>query len=294
MNKVYKVGDATVTRVTEMTLSGVPPEVYFAGSWDPAFLEKNRNILPAGLIDGDSQLVVSIGTWVVKTPDHTILIDTATGNDKNLPYNPELSNLRLPYLDRLLEAGVTPEDVDYVLLTHLHVDHVGWNTRLAGGKWIPTFPNATYVFPLSEQQYYSSPASHNKENEPNFNAYEESVLPVVEAGMIKTISPEGEEFLDMFKFIPTPGHSIGQMSISLTSGGEEALFGADVMHHPFQVYHPEWNSMYCEFTEQARVSRRRVLDYVADRPIIYFSTHFPGSSAGYVTRDGNGFKWEFI
>ncbi|GMA63044.1 MBL fold metallo-hydrolase [Alicyclobacillus fastidiosus] len=294
MTKVYKVGDVTVTRVTEMTISGIQPEIYFPGSWSPAFLKENRDTLPSGVIDSNSQLIVSIGTWVVKTPNHTILIDTATGNDKNLPYNPDLSNLQLPYLERLKDAGVTPEDVDYVLLTHLHVDHVGWNTRLVDGKWVPTFPNAKYVLPLSEQQYYSSTASHNKANEANFNAYEESVLPVVEAGLTQTIGPEGGEFLDIFKFIPSPGHSIGQMSISLTSGGEEALFGADVMHHPFQVYNPEWNSMYCEFAEQARISRRWALNYVADRPIIYFSTHFPESAAGYVTRSGNGFKWEFI
>ncbi|CAH0119699.1 MULTISPECIES: MBL fold metallo-hydrolase [unclassified Paenibacillus] len=292
--KVYQVGDVTVTRVTEMMLDGIPPEVYFAGSWDPKFLEENRNSLPSGLIDGNSQLIVSIGTWVVKTPKHTILIDTATGNDKNLPLNPDLANLELPYLERLKEAGVTPEEVDYVLLTHLHVDHVGWNTKLVDGKWVPTFPNAKYVFPLAEQQYYSSEASHNKANEANFNVYEESVLPVVEAGLTQTISPEGGKFLDIFTFIPTPGHSIGQMSIHLKTGGEESLFGADVMHHPFQVFNPEWNSMYCEFTDQARVSRLRVLESIADRPIIYFSTHFPESAAGYVTRSGDGYKWDFI
>ncbi|MFB0843313.1 MBL fold metallo-hydrolase [Paenibacillus oleatilyticus] len=292
--KVYQVGDVSITRVTEMVLGGISPEIYFAGSWNPAFLEENRNCLPAGLIDGNSQLIVSIGTWVVKTPKHTILIDTATGNDKNLPLNPALANLQLPYLERLQEAGVSPEEVEYVLLTHLHVDHVGWNTKLVDGRWVPTFPNATYVFPLAEQQYYSSGASHNKENEANFNVYEESVLPVVEAGLTQTIGPEGGELLDIFKFIPTPGHSIGQMSISLTSGGEEALFGADVMHHPFQVFNPEWNSMYCEFTEQARISRRRVLESIADRPVIYFSSHFPESAAGYVIRSGDGFKWDFV
>ncbi|MBV6716573.1 MBL fold metallo-hydrolase [Paenibacillus chitinolyticus] len=292
--KVYQVGDVTVTRVMEMMLDGIPPEVYFPGSWDPMFLEENRNSLPAGLIDGNSQLIVSIGTWVVKTPKHTILIDTATGNDKNLPLNPDLADLQLPYLERLKEAGVTPEEVGYVLLTHLHVDHVGWNTKLVDGKWVPTFPNAKYVFPLAEQQYYSSEASHNKANEVNFNVYEESVLPVVEAGLTQTIGPEGGEFLDIFKFIPTPGHSIGQMSIGLKSGGEEALFGADVMHHPLQVYNPQWNSMYCEFTDQARISRLRVLEFIADRPVIYFSTHFPESAAGYVTRSGDGYKWDFI
>lgn len=292
--KIYTVGETTVTRVTEMVISGVPPEIYFPGTWDPSFLEENKESFSEGLIDENSQLIVSIGTWVVKTPQHTILIDTATGNDKNLPLNPDLANLHLPYLERLQEADVTPEEVDYVLLTHLHVDHVGWNTKLVDGKWVPTFPNAKYVFPIKEQEYYSSEASHNKENEANFNVYEESVLPVIEAGLTETIGPEGGKFLDIFTFIPTPGHSIGQMSIRLSSGDEEALFGADIMHHPFQVMRPDWNSMYCEFGDQARISRLWALEYIADRPIIYFSTHFPESSAGYVTRSEDSFNWHFI
>ncbi|MFS0725186.1 hypothetical protein [Paenibacillus sp. 1P07SE] len=128
----------------------------------------------------------------------------------------------------------------------------------------------------------------------NFNVYEESVLPVVEAGLTQTIGPEGGEFLDLFTFIPTPSHSIGQMSIRLKSGEEEALFCADVMHHPFQVYNPEWNSVYCEFPDQARISRLQVLELIADRAVIYFSTHFPGSAAGYVTSSGDKYKWDFI
>lgn len=293
MSKIYKVGDVTVTRVTEMVIKGVPQEYYFAGGWDSSFLEEHKEALVPGVLDENGQLVVSIGTWVVKTPKHTILIDTATGNDKNLPGFPELANLQLPYLERLKEAGVTPEQVDYVLLTHLHVDHVGWNTRLVDGRWVPTFPNAKYIFPKAEQAYYSTPASHNKANEPSLNVYEESVLPVIEAGLTQTVGPGGGEVLEGFTFIPSPGHSIGQMSIRLTSKGEEALFGGDVMHHPFQVYRPDWNSMYCEFAEQARISRRWALEHAAEHRALYFSTHFPESSAGFVTRKGDRFSWSF-
>lgn len=109
-----------------------------------------------------------------------------------------------------------------------------------------------------------------------------------------TIGPEGGEILDGIKFIPSPGHSIGQMSISLTLRGEEALFAVDVMHHPIQVYRPEWNSCFCEFAEQARKSRLWALEYAADRNALYFSTHFANTSAGYVTRDGDGFSWRYV
>lgn len=292
-SKIYKVGDVTVRRINELetnehTAKDLIPD------WDPSFLEQHKDWLIEGSMERDLEhVIITIGTWIVQTPKHTILIDTSTGNNKSLPYNPGLSNLQLPYLQWLEEAGVTPEDVDYVLLTHLHYDHVGWNTKLVDGKWVPTFPNAKYVFPKSEDIYYASSDSHNEANKVSFNCYEESVLPIIEAGLAEYIGPEGGEFLEGITFIPSPGHSIGQMSISLTSRGEEALFASDVMHHPIQVYRPEWNSCYCEFNEQARVSRRWALAYAADRNTLYFSTHFPGSSAGYVSRDGDGFKWRY-
>jgi glyoxylase-like metal-dependent hydrolase (beta-lactamase superfamily II) len=293
-SKIYKVGDVTVRRLNELETNGFTLKDLIP-DWDPSFLEQHKDWLVPGSIDQDLQhVIITIGTWIVKTPKHTILIDTATGNDKNLPANTGLANLQLPYIQWLKEAGVAPEDVDYVLLTHLHYDHVGWNTKLVDGKWVPTFPNAKYVFPKTEEKYYDSLDSHKKENNPSFNSYEESVLPIIQAGLAEYIGPEGGDFLEGIKFIPSPGHSIGQMSISLTSRGEEAFFASDVMHHPIQVYRPEWNSCFCEFDEQARESRRWALAYAADRNALYFGTHFPGSSVGYISRDGDGFKWRYV
>lgn len=147
--------------------------------------------------------------------------------------------------------------------------------------------------PKIEEKFFGSPESHNEANQVSINAYEESVLPIIQAGLAEFIGPEGGDFIDGIKFIPSAGHSIGQMSISITSRGEEAFFASDVLHHPIQVYHPEWNSCFCEFDEQARESRLWALAYAADRNALYFGTHFPGTSAGYVTRDGDGYEWRY-
>ncbi|OXM82898.1 MBL fold metallo-hydrolase [Paenibacillus rigui] len=292
-SKIYKVGDVTIRRLNELETNGFTAKGLIP-DWDPSILEQHKDWLVQGSMEEDLEhVIITIGTWIVKTPKHTILIDTAIGNDKNLPASTGLANLQLPYIQWLKEAGVAPEDVDYVLLTHLHYDHVGWNTKLVDGKWVPTFPNAKYVFPKTEENYYDSLGTNNEANNPSINAFEESVLPIIQAGLAEYIGPEGGEYLEGIKFIPSPGHSIGQMSISVTSRGEEAFFASDVMHHPIQVYRPEWNSCFCEIDEQARESRLWALAYAADRNVLYLGTHFPGSSAGYVSRDGDGFKWRY-
>jgi glyoxylase-like metal-dependent hydrolase (beta-lactamase superfamily II) len=173
------------------------------------------------------------------------------------------------------------------------VDHVGWNTTLHNGRWKPTFPNARYVFPRAEEEYYSSPASHNEVNIPSLGVYEDSVYPIIEAGLAQRIGPEGGQYLDNFEFVPTKGHSIGHMSIRLTSKGDEAIFGGDIMHHPTQIHRPDWNTVFCEYGDGALRARREIVDALAKRKAIYFSTHFPGSSAGYVGHKGQGFTWTY-
>jgi len=292
-NRVYRVGEATVTRVSELSLDSNTPE-YLYPQWEPSFIQEHEKWLVPGNMDRTrTHVFQSIHTWVLRTKQHTILIDTGAGNDKERIWMPRLNRLKSPYLERLKAAGVTPAMVDYVILTHLHVDHVGWNTQLVDGAWEPTFPNATYVFSKSEQKHYSDPENYPVNNRVKFIVYKDSVLPVIQAGQAEIIEPDGTEFLEGISLYPVPGHSIGQMAVCLTSGGKEALFGGDVMHHPIQVYRPEWNSVYCEDALQARASRRWALDYLADRHALFFSSHFAETSAGRVTRRGGSFVWQF-
>ncbi|MBB4289248.1 glyoxylase-like metal-dependent hydrolase (beta-lactamase superfamily II) [Rhizobium leguminosarum] len=294
LGKEYHIAGVTVRKVQEQYLHDVPPSFLYPS----AKAEEIKAIGPrlAGIdMDEDRDtLVVSIHTWLVKTPDHVILIDTGSGNDKERPRNPGFHHQTIPFLDRLRRAGVAPEDVDFVINTHLHVDHSGWNTVLQDGKWVPTFKNARYIFPRVEQEYYSSTASHNDVNIPSSGVYEDSVWPVIDAGIADFIDSEGGTFLDRFTFLPTPGHSIGHMSVLLEADNESAIFAGDVMHHPIQVERPDFNTVFCEFLDLAAQSRRRVLELTADKHAMYFSTHFPGSSAGYVTRDGEKFRWSYV
>jgi glyoxylase-like metal-dependent hydrolase (beta-lactamase superfamily II) len=182
---------------------------------------------------------------------------------------PMLDHLHQPYLERLAAAGVEPGAIDYVLITHLHADHVGWNTRWLEERWVPTFPHATYVFSALEQKYCAGLTSGDGRvqavlSEANLGTpvrtlvsgvYADSVAPIVESGLAKLIQIEGSEFIDGFSFYPTPGHSIDHATIFLRSEGETALFGGDVLHHPLEIYQPDIVSMFCVFPGAARKSR---------------------------------------
>jgi glyoxylase-like metal-dependent hydrolase (beta-lactamase superfamily II) len=199
-------------------------------------------------------------------------------------------HLDTPYLDRLKAAGVEREQVDFVLITHIHTDHVGWNTVLVNKRWTPTFPNATYVFPQRGHEDFSSAEGRTR---PNYAIYEDSILPVMAAGQARRIGPEGGDVLPDISYLPTPGHSRDHMSISLSSQGEEALFAGDVMHHPVQVGAPGLNSIFCADPLEARHSRGRMLAYCAERDVTCFSSHFAETSAGRIIRENDAYRWIF-
>jgi glyoxylase-like metal-dependent hydrolase (beta-lactamase superfamily II) len=290
-NKIHKIGDLTVTKIEEQVIPGIPPAYLYPKMSAEEFAAVEPGLAADDLGSTRSDFNVSVHTWLVRTPKHTILVDTGSGNNKEHPQNPLFHRLNLPYLTRLADAGVRPEDVDYVFNTHLHVDHVGWNTVLEKDKWIPTFPNARYVMPSVERDYYSSAASHNEVNVPSLGTYEDSVLPIIEAGLVDFVGPEGGPVLDDFLFVPTPGHSIGHMSIQFSSKEQNAIFAGDVMHSPAQVVRPDINSVFCEFLDQAKDSRMKILDHVAQNEALYFGTHFAGHSVGRITKGERGYLW---
>lgn len=288
--RFYAVGNARITRIVDLPLNQIPAvQVY--PEWQHAAVASYTDALTERDMSADHMhLNQSVHSWLVQTPQHTILIDTGSGNDKQRPDNRIFDQLHTPFLDRLADAGVRPEQVDFVLLTHLHVDHVGWNTRWENGKWVPTFPNAQYVFPLEEFRFYSEPANVRP---PSYGSFEDSVQPIVDAGQAMMIEPNGEEIVDGLAFHSSPGHSHAHTSISLTSVGAYALFGGDVLHTPVQVYCPEWNSVFCEFAEAARASRYWALEHAVEHDALYFSTHFTAPSAGRITRRADGYAWQY-
>ncbi len=286
----FQVGDVSVTRVTEQHGPGFAPEFLYP-DWDPAMLRDRRaELLPDLFSEAEGKFISSIHTWVVRTRHHTILVDSCAGNDKHRPSLPRFNQLQLPFLDRLAAAGVAPEGVDFVLCTHLHADHCGWNTRLVDGRWVPTFPNARYVFSKAEHDYWSGPAGRE-----GFHAgvFADSVLPVIESGQAMMIDGAGAVG-DGLLLHPTPGHSPGHVAVQLMSEGQEAVFSGDIMHQPVQVWRPEWNSRFCEDGAAARASRRWLLDHAAERQAAVFTAHFARSSVGRVARRGDRFDWRFL
>jgi glyoxylase-like metal-dependent hydrolase (beta-lactamase superfamily II) len=240
------------------------------------------------------RLVTSVHSWLIRTDRHTILLDCCGGNHKERPGLARFHQRDTPYLARLRAAGAAPEDIDVVLCTHLHADHVGWNTMLRDGRWVPTFPNASYLFSRAEDEYGDPRRNPAADADPQRGrAYRDSVLPVIEAG--QAVLLDGTHAIDDSMVVePAPGHTPGHVVLKLHDRGERALFCGDALHHPLQVYAPHWNSRFCEVPEQALVTRRRLLEHCAEQGALLFPVHFGAPHVGAITKDAAGFALRFV
>ncbi len=226
-------------------------------------------------------------SFVVRHGKTTILIDTCFGNDKERPDFLLGHRLQNPYLERLRAAGCAPEDVDIVLCTHFHVDHVGWNTRLENGRWVPTFPNARYI--LSSEEYRRFAPEHRTTEPPPFlDIFEDSVLPIIQAGQAEFVSGE-HAVHELLTIVPTPGHTPGHISIRAGRGAETGVFLGDVIHNPVQMALPDLNSAYCEDGPTARATRRALLEAAVEGNHLLIPGHFAAPHIGRVRPAGNGF-----
>lgn len=288
---IYTVGDARVACVVDCVLESFTPQRLFP-DWDEAG-QRLAQRLPETLSADEQHVLLSIHSWVVWRRGKTIIIDTGAGNDKDRPHAPYFDHIKTPYLERLAGIGVVPEAVDYVLHTHLHVDHVGWNTRLVDGQWRPTFPKARHIFSAKEYAFFTDPANLSERRQTSFQVQSDSVKPIVEAGLADMITVTGDEVIPGFSFHSTPGHTVDHASIVLESGQARALFAGDVLHHPVQVFKPELMSVFDPERERPLRSRLWALDYAARHDAIWFSSHFSAPSAGRVTRVADGYDWHF-
>ncbi|MDU6750227.1 MAG: MBL fold metallo-hydrolase, partial [Bradyrhizobium sp.] len=227
-------------------------------------------------------------SYVVKTPHHTILIDSCIGNDK--PRARPVWNMKTDdtYMRALDAAGMSVDDIDIVMCTHLHTDHVGWNTRRDNDRWVPTFPNARYLFAQREYDYWV--AQNAKAEVPPFA---DSVLPVVEAKRADIVM---DDFAigDHVRLVPTPGHTPGHVAIALGKGKDDAVFAGDLIHSPLQLAYPELSPKFDVDPAQAAVTRRTFLERYGDTATVCCTAHFPSPSAGRIKRKGNGFSCEAI
>jgi glyoxylase-like metal-dependent hydrolase (beta-lactamase superfamily II) len=285
-----RLGGFSIARVPEWEGPAFAPEVLFP-DYDPAFAEAHAHLLGPDLLDRSSgMLVMSFHAYLLKTPAATVLIDTCIGNGKDRPQRPQWHRLESSFLSDLEQAGIAPEAVDFVLCTHLHWDHVGWNTRRSDGRWVPSFPNARYVFARDEVSYWDEVARQGGDS-PHALAFRDSVQPILEAGQALLVDGD----CDLFHGITierAPGHTPGNVIVHARSEGTAAIFSGDVIHHPVQLLQPDWSTRACHDAGQSRTTRRRLLEQCLERSTLVLPAHFPAPSAGRVLRRGSAFWWE--
>lgn len=289
--QVTRIGDFEVRRITEYEGPFIAP-ADFLPDFDPEVLRANPELTGPRLIDpATGKLIFSFHSFVLKTGHHTILVDSCLGNDKERPSRPQFHHLRTPYLADLAAAGVQPEQVDFVMCTHLHWDHVGWNTRLENGSWVPTFPNARYIMARREFDHWQGVQQQGGES-PHRLAFEDSVLPVVRTGQSQLVD---DDFAleDGLWFEAAPGHTPGNVVIHARSGDERAVFIGDVLHHQLQLAKPEWSTAACTDRELSRQTRMRLIEEHAERGTRLLPAHFPAPTVGRIRRHGSAYRYEF-
>jgi glyoxylase-like metal-dependent hydrolase (beta-lactamase superfamily II) len=278
----WTIGAVRVTRVTELEMAGgsrfllpqaTPEEVRKIGWLVPDFATE------------EGRLRLSIHALVIETPSgRRILVDTCLGNDKQGRKIPHWNERQGSFLADLAASGYPPESIDTVLCTHLHTDHVGWNTRLAEGRWVPTFPKARYLFGRKEFEHWQRAAEGAQRA-----VFEDSVQPIVEAGLHSLVE-EDHVLCEEVRLVPSFGHTPGHCSVRIASGGEEAFITGDMAHHPCQFARPHWSTTADSDPAAAEATRRRILGELEGTEVLVIGTHFAGAGAGRVVRDGEAWR----
>jgi glyoxylase-like metal-dependent hydrolase (beta-lactamase superfamily II) len=288
MRRIFQVEDMTIHRIVEMEQGFVAPRTFFPDLTE-ACLEENRHWLEPVALDVQQLLVLCFQSFIVTTPHHTILIDTCVGNDKdraNLPVWHFKSDDA--WMRSLAAHGLTVEDIDFVMCTHLHVDHVGWNTKLENGRWVPTFPRARYLFSEKELAFWTEESRKTP-----LPYMEDSVLPIVAAQRADLVRSD-HQLGDHLRLLPTPGHTIDHFSVELGRGSTQALLTGDAIHSPLQARYPELSMRFDHDADLSRQSRRALLERCCESNALTCFAHFPSPSVARVKRWDSGFRCEFV
>ena len=280
----WQVGRVKISRVVEMELPVPAGADIFLPQATAAELRKSAWLYP-NFVGEDDRLKLSIHALLVEAPGLRLVVDTCIGNDRPRGITGGRP-LATPFLQHLADAGWRRDSVDMVVCTHLHVDHVGWNTMLENGKWVPTFPKARYLIGKREFEHWSAEGDEEQQA-----ILGDSVKPIFEAGLAELveldhrISPE-------IRLTPSTGHTPGHVSVMIESGGESAVITGDMSHHPCQMAHPDWSPVFDSDPKAAATTRARLFAEWADQPILVIGTHYAAPTAGRVRRDGAAFRFE--
>lgn len=278
----WTIGSVRVRRIVE--LEGPIPGSFFFAEGSSENVKRHAWLRPR-FATQDGRLLGSIQAFVVESQGRRIVVDTCVGNDK-VRTNPIWNRMQTGFLTDLAQAGFPAETIDSVVCTHLHVDHVGWNTRLEGGRWIPTFPNARYLFGRREFEYWSQ-----AEQSEHGDVMGDSVRPIVDAGLADLVESD-HRITEHVGLEPTPGHTPGHVSVRIESDGGRAVISGDLMHHPIQCAEPDWAVHFDVDAEAARVTRRAFLEKQAESGVLVLGTHFATPSAGHVVSEGCAWRFD--
>ncbi|MGA5067375.1 MBL fold metallo-hydrolase [Streptomyces exfoliatus] len=283
------LGDVEITRIVEWQGPFGPARGLVPGAGAEVWKENEDWLAPDHWAPDGGSAVMALQSWVLRSGGRTVLIDTGAGDGRERPHSPHFHRRQGDFPARLERAGIRPEDVDIVVNTHLHADHVGWNTRDAEGEWVPTFPNAQYLLPAADDFHFGPENAYgNGVQEDDRLVYEDSVAPVHRAGRI--LLWDGTHRIDEHLTLESaPGHTPGSAVLRLASGGDRAVFVGDLLHSPVQILDPSCNSCFCLDPVRAAATRRRVLERAADERELVVPAHFGGAGAAEVRREGAGF-----
>lgn len=278
----WRIGDVTVTKIVELEAVGGSRFIL-----PDATREAVRPIgwLRPHFADDEGRLKMSVHALVVETPSRRVIVDTCIGNGKQQRAIPAWNGLDTAFLADLALAGYPRDGIDTVLCTHLHVDHVGWNTMLVGGRWVPTFPRARYLMGRIEFEHWQAQRDHAGHGP----VFANSVAPVFEAGLVDLVDT-GHRISDELSLVPTLGHTPGHVSLRIASRGQEALITGDFLHHPCQMARPDWTSTADHDPELARRTRRDMFGRLVGSDVLMIGTHFAGATAGHVVAEGGAWR----
>jgi len=283
----WKVGDTTITKLEEIVYAEFP-EVIPAAT--PEVVKKVKWLFPHFVTD-EGVLSLSVHSLIVDTPEATLIVDTCIGNDRDRDPFEVMHMLSTSYMDDMKAAGYQPAGIDYVLCTHLHLDHVGWNTHRVDGKWVPTFPNASYLVDKQDLEFWGSIDENTGDAFMKLQrrVFEDSMQPVLDAGLVKPLESPAE-VCNGVRLIATPGHTPGHCSVIVESKGESAMITGDFIHHPIQFNDPDLVSPFDVDSDSAVATRHSVFSEYADSPTLIIGTHFTAPTAGRLVRDGTTYR----
>ena len=285
-----KVGNTTIHRVADLENVPFSADMIYPDAKVAEMSELSSRFGVQHFDPTTLELLLSFHAFHVRTDKYTILVDLCCGNDKDRPTRQAWHQRNGPFLANLSRTGVEPADIDFVMCTHLHADHVGWNTQLVDGTWVPTFPNAQYLFGEKEFFYWQREHELNPPEPILYGAYVDSVLPVMESGQAQLV-PSNHEVSSGVHMEAAYGHTPGNIIIHVESNEDHAILCGDTIHHPVQLARPEWSTNFCTDPDRSRETRMAFLNDYADTQTVIFPAHFQAPDYGRIVRDGKSYRF---